>query len=141
MKKGVLFLLILWQFPQTLCAWVYLLYLKIAGIECTMLDDTVRVVAKMPKGAGGVSFGEYIFVKKSCYSQNTIKHEKGHSKQSRMLGWLYLLIVALPSMILNRMSARDPEFAKNYFNRFPENWADRLGGVVRESEEDKKVCM
>ena len=44
----------------------------------------------------GVSLGSYIIVKRYCRN-DTIRHEKGHQKQSLMLGPLYLIIIGLPS--------------------------------------------
>ena len=49
---------------------------------------------------GSVSLGEYIFL---CPDHRrdiaVLKHENGHRIQSRMLGWLYLPIIALPSIV------------------------------------------
>ena len=47
--------------------------------------------------SGGISLGRFIILRK--YDVTTVKHEYGHSLQSRMLGPLYLLIVGLPSIL------------------------------------------
>lgn len=63
-------------------------------------------------------------------------HEWGHSLQSRMLGPLYLPIVGVPSTaraayaFLHR-ELRGEKWAR-YYDGFPEDWADRLGGVRRD---------
>jgi len=50
-----------------------------------------------------------------------------------MLGPLYLLVVGIPSLV--RVIYRKFHYKKyglnweNYYNGFPENWADRLGGI------------
>jgi len=52
----------------------------------------------------------------------------GHQKQSLYLGWLYLIIIGLPSVtgnLLNRVIDFD------YYKQPWEAWADKLGGVKR----------
>lgn len=76
----------------------------------------------------GVSLGKYIIFQKDCYDAQSILHEKGHQKQSLYLGWLYLLLIGLPS-ILGNLVHRVIKF--NYYNQPWEKWADKLGGVIR----------
>lgn len=78
----------------------------------------------------GASLGRYI-VLKPHHSMTTIRHEYGHVRQSRMLGPLYLFVVGIPSAINNLRSRKDPKVYENYYNMYPENWADKLGGVTR----------
>ena len=66
-------------------------------------------------------------------------HELGHTKQSRLLGWLYLPVIGLPSisraayaLVFREVTGRQ---WTRYYEGYPENWADRLGGVVREKEQ------
>ena len=53
---------------------------------------------------GGISLGEHIFVDLKTYDANKkshsdyIKHEYGHTLQSKMLGPLYLFVIGLPSL-------------------------------------------
>jgi hypothetical protein len=60
-------------------------------------------------------------------------HEYGHTRQSEMLGPSYLLVVGIPSLskVLYSKWYRKKYGCKwaNYFNAFPESWADKLGGV------------
>ena len=69
-----------------------------------------------------------------------IKHEQGHCRQSVMLGPLYLVVVGIPSALLNaltRLQSSRYDLLKrigheaywNYYKVYPERWADRLGGV------------
>lgn len=46
----------------------------------------------------GLSLDSFIFVNRNA-SEDTIKHEQGHTKQSRILGPLYLIIIGIPSAI------------------------------------------
>lgn len=84
----------------------------------------------------GVSLGKYIIVYKYC-NDTSIQHEKGHQVQSKRLGWLYLIVIGLPSAIRNLY---DRKFHKNwsytrreiwYYSHFPEKQADKYGGVRR----------
>lgn len=84
-----------------------------------------------------VSLGDYIIFQADCIATDSVKHEKGHQKQSRMYGWFYLLIVGLPSIARNiwdRIVHKNWTTAQSaawYYDGFPENQADRLGGVAR----------
>ena len=81
----------------------------------------------------GISLGSYIiFDGRIEISETDVLHEYGHQLQSRMLGPLYLLIVGIPSLIGNIYSRIKKKDEKWYYSRFPENWADRLGGVNRD---------
>ena len=87
----------------------------------------------------GVSLGNYIIIGDKDYliSTNTIKHEKGHQKQSLYLGWLYLVIVGLPSIVFNiydrlfHKNWKNEDRVKWYYNLIWEKYADRLGNVHR----------
>ena len=58
-----------------------------------------------------------------------IKHEYGHTIQSLCLGWFYLIIVGAPSVIRASIWNHYKLEDKKYYEGFPENWADLLGGV------------
>lgn len=74
-----------------------------------------------------VSLGDYIIVNES-HSMTDVLHEYGHSLQSKKLGWLYLLIIGLPSFI-GALAWKIRKF--DYFSLPWERWADKLGGVNR----------
>lgn len=74
---------------------------------------------------GGVSLGKYIIVNQWMPTKE-IMHEYGHCIQSRYLGWLYLIVIGLPSLLW-AMFYR----GKNYYSFYTERWADKLGGVNR----------
>jgi len=65
-----------------------------------------------------------------------VAHELGHTKQSRLLGPLYLPVVGLPSISRAAYALVHREVTgkqwTGYYEGYPENWADRLGGVCRE---------
>ena len=87
----------------------------------------------------GISLGTIIILS-TIHNETTLKHEYGHTKQSLIFGWLYLLVIGLPSISMNILSSilfkrGKPKFALNYYNRWPENWADKLGNVNRQKGE------
>ena len=63
------------------------------------------------------------------YDGNTEKHEWGHTRQSRMLGPLYLIVIGLPSLLW--AAWWNPGRKAGYFDFYTEKWADRLGGIER----------
>ena len=85
----------------------------------------------------GISLGRYIILQEDCAYPDTIKHEIGHSIQSKCLGPLYLLVVGLPSIarnILDRIGLKNWDYNKRYkwyYSSWPEKQADKLGGVKR----------
>ena len=77
----------------------------------------------------GVSLGKYIIFDSACkVSPIDYNHEKGHQKQSLYLGWLYLIVIGIPSGIHNLINRK---CKCNYYHFWTEAWADKLGGVER----------
>jgi|AntAceMinimDraft_16_1070373.scaffolds.fasta_scaffold91812_2 hypothetical protein len=120
---------ILWQLPQSIVA----LFVRWIYSPCTeTIQYKGKTVYVCPSFRGGLCLGEYIFVR-STKNVKMIPHEYGHSRQSMMLGPLFLLIVGLPSIIQAGLANLYPlsNWMRNYYKRYPENWADKLGGVDR----------
>lgn len=89
------------------------------------------IVRRSLKMQGGISLGRYIIVSQFA-SKETVMHEYGHCLQSRRLGWLYLLVIGLPSIVWAGLYGRLVKRTKNgYYRWYTERWADRLGGVER----------
>lgn len=79
----------------------------------------------------GLSLDEFIFVHKDA-DEDTIKHEQGHTKQSRILGPLYLIVVGIPSALWCHLGeAYRKKYNVSYYDFYCEKWADELGGVKR----------
>lgn len=80
----------------------------------------------------GVSLGDYILLD-PIYKNSTItvKHEQGHQKQSLYFGWLYLILIGIPSACGNIVDRIWHKGSKWYYNQPWEKWADKLGGVTR----------
>lgn len=130
----------IWQLPQHLLALLIKAILQLAGrIDTIERDETMPgnlfITINMP--SWGVSLGRYIFLD-IAYGAIDRRHEQGHSRQSQYLGPLYLLVVGVPSAVFNNLWDRwfhkgwtAQERITWYYNRFPERWADKLGGVKR----------
>ena len=121
----------LWQSPQNI------LGLLVIGItRAKKTEDGIWICGYLFDSA--ISLGDYIIFQKYRTTDNAIKHEKGHQKQSRMYGWFYLLIVGLPSIsrnIWDRIMHKNWATMRSvtwYYDGFPENQADKLGGVARQ---------
>ena len=122
MKK---FLSFIWQLPQNLL-----------GIAAVLLLDACRqtfcsappVWTHYKTLFSSVSLGDYIIVNGYSVTDRTILHERGHQRQSRILGWLYLPLIGLSSLCGNILH----RFVKfDYYKQPWEKSADKLGGVKR----------
>ena len=123
MKK---FLMYMWELPQNLLG--LLLRVIYKGKDSQYEDVVVRRSLKMK---GGISLGRYIVLNQFS-SELTLKHEYGHCLQSRRLGWLYLIVIGMPSIIWAGMYGRVmPKSENGYYKFYSEKWADKLGGVKR----------
>ncbi len=123
-------LLNLWQLPQVLLAYMLIVLWK-AKLEFTYKGIKVYRTDKLY----GISLGTIIILSIKHNTQ-VLHHEYGHTRQSLYFGWLYLLIIGLPSIVMNILSTvlykkGYKTFANNYYKRWPENWADKLGNVSR----------
>lgn len=89
-------------------------------------------IVYLPWNAGGLSMGLFIFVRdekeKEEWLYNVRIHEYGHTWQCLLLGPLYYLIVAIPSVIWCNCFAKYRE--KNnvsYYKLYCEAWANVWG--------------
>lgn len=134
MKTIINILLYIWQLPQNIVGLVLRLFM---GADKTVRgfrgDTTVYVSTRM---SGGISLGKYIIL--SAYhadfdrTQDTWNHEYGHTRQSRMLGPLYLFVIGIPSICWAGLYGPVIKPTRNgYYKFYPERWADKLGGVIR----------
>lgn len=123
MKNTLLFL---WQLPQNLVG--LLLRLIYKGYDDKTNGIIVRRSLKM---SGGISLGRYIIVNQFSRDK-TINHEIGHCKQSMYLGWLYLLVIGIPSIVWAGLYGSIIKPTTNgYYKFYTEKWADKLGNVQR----------
>jgi hypothetical protein len=126
--KTILINIILWTWclPQTLLGFIVKCLTKkrhLVTVKGAALYETKI------KG-GSVSLGKYILLCKahsnSLYVQN---HEYGHFIQSLILGWLYLIVIGIPSFIWSNCFAKyRSKHNINYYSFYTEKWANKLGG-------------
>jgi hypothetical protein len=117
---------VLWELPQLLLSLALLAAVKKKIFKTLNYRDTnIYFVNGFP---GGISLS-YIIILNARYTDypDVIKHEYGHSRQSLMLGWFYLPVVGLPSLIRSIIWNIKKLPEKDYYNKFPENWANKLG--------------
>jgi len=108
------------------------------GLKIYIVSDKSKKNDKYLKDLSGFSLGKYICLT-DLNDIEEVKHESGHSLQSKELKWLYLLVVGICSAVFcnlwDRFFHQKWTYEKRikwYYNRWPEKWADRLGGVDRE---------
>ena len=145
MKKIMNVIRWVWQLPQNLVGFLFTRKYEYKSVRC--LEKTIDIrwitVYFKPFFRSGISFGDYIILDYYCYcgkacSRQAVAHEYGHSRQSLILGWLYLPLVGLPSICINiwdrlfHKKWTSDQREKWYYSRYPENWADKLGGVLRD---------
>jgi hypothetical protein len=114
----------IWCFPQMLVGWIVKLVTKAEN-----WGDHYRFTVS----CGSVSLGTYIFLCPSHWGNRvTIGHEKGHTKQSYILGWLYIPVILIPSMIWAGCFQKYREKHNvSYYSFYTERWADKLAGIER----------
>ena len=115
-------LLIIWQLPQVLVGVVMLPFLgKLRFIRY----ENYCWIFEGENMSGGISLGCFIFLSKyNSGRETTIRHELGHVKQSHMLGWLYLFIIGIPSIVWAMTNGN-----KCYYSFYTESWANKLSDL------------
>lgn len=108
--------LYIWQLPQNIVGLItYSCYdgYNICTPE-TCKSECIRCKLST-KMRGGISLGNYIILS----NRRHLKHELGHTVQSKYLGPAYLLVVGLWSII-------DAAISKNHSECWCEKWANKL---------------
>lgn len=121
-------LLWLWQLPQNLVGLILLpflhkvLYRKYKH-ERIYISTSIR---------GGISLGNYVIIRRP--NEEIITHERGHCKQSRILGWFYLIVIGLPSLLHAALCSCS---GQRYYYFYTERWANSLMGIKIKEDECK----
>ena len=120
-------ILFIWQLPQHIVALIYFGYLvmmcKDLGVDSRYKQATV--IPCVMRGA--VTLGNYVFVGLNSEYKKTVKHELGHTIQSKILGPLYLIVIGIPSITYCGLRRVFPSLRKkNYYNFYTEKWANNL---------------
>lgn len=126
-------LLYIWQLPQNLLGLLLLLIYKREKEYHRLNGRTFYYTSEM---RSGISLGDYIIMHRED-KEDGMRHEYGHTIQSRYLGPLYLLVIGLPSLcgnIYDSIAHKHWPYEKScrwYYNQPWEKWADKLGRVKR----------
>ena len=120
-------ILFIWQLPQHIVALIYFGYLvmmcKDLGVDSRYKQATV--IPCIMRGA--VTLGNYVFVGLNSEYKETVKHELGHTIQSKILGPLYLIVIGIPSITYCGLRRLFPSLRKkNYYDFYTEKWANYL---------------
>ena len=118
----------IWQLPQ---AWLSMALRPLLQSKPAAAFRGIPVQVFRSSTISSLGLGVAILVNADNPDPNLLAHEFGHCRQSRMLGWAYLPLVGLPSLVFNLLSRVSPKIRAGYYQRFPENWTDRLGAVNR----------
>lgn len=137
MKEIINFLRILWELPQCLLGFI-LFQVYSVGCHCLEIPyGDVRILYS-ERMRGGISLGRFIILpwkyrnNSSSYVRDTISHEYGHTRQSLYLGWLYIVVIGLPSLLWAwAHSTFKGLWEVDYYSFYTERWADDIGGVRR----------
>lgn len=116
-----------WQLPQLIAAFIYYQYLKSKDEILDTCTCQGAIVFIKRKSCGSVTLGSYIFLSPRA-TDTTVRHEWGHTRQSLILGPLYLIVIGIPSII---WAATHKSIAPNkpYDWFYTEALANKLGGV------------
>ena len=93
---------------------------------------------------GGVSLGSFIFVngnRPEVWTKDARVHEYGHTIQSLIFGPLYLVIIALPSIVWCSSKSLHQKRMRgelNYYDLYCESSANTLGALVTKEEKPKR---
>ena len=120
-------ILFIWQLPQHLLAILYIGYLvmmcKDLGVD-SRYKQAIVIPCVM---RGAVTLGCYVFVGLNSEYRKTVKHELGHTIQSKILGPLYLIVICIPSITYCGLRRIFPSLRKkNYYDFYTEKWANNL---------------
>ena len=120
-------ILFIWQLPQHIVALIYFGYLvmmcKDLGVD-SRYKQAIVIPCIM---RGAVTLGNYVFVGLNSEYRKTVKHELGHTIQSKILGPLYLIVIGIPSITYCGLRRLFPSLRKkNYYNFYTEKWANNL---------------
>lgn len=128
-----------WELPQNVLGLLNLGLQRALGNVASIRRDRGRIFVELA-GEGAVSLGFFVFhatrdSRVVPVGPENADHEYGHAIQSRWLGPLYLPVVGVPSTLRVLYAtlhlARTGRRWARYYDGWPEDSADRLGGVDR----------
>lgn len=124
-------LLGIWQLPQILVGLVMLaIFRNKTSYTNPHNHITVwNINCHHAFGTACFSTGPFIITCDDYVEDEILRHETGHSLSSIRTGWFYHIIVSIPSVCLFWYKRRKKKDQKWYYSHYPENWANKAGGV------------
>lgn len=124
-------LLWIWCFPQNLLGALFVLFVRAKKINEYKECLVYKFKSKFFSGSslGNFIILEEVYFRRKKELEKTIKHEYGHFLQGCILGPLYLFIIGIPSVLNNLLARKNAKISLDYYHRYPEAWANKLGGV------------
>lgn len=120
-------ILFIWQLPQHIIALIYFGYLVMMCKDLGVDSRYKRAIVIPCIMRGAVTLGNYVFVGLNSEYRKTVKHELGHTIQSKILGPLYLIVIGIPSITYCGLRRIFPLLRKkNYYDFYTEKWANNL---------------
>ena len=116
-----------WCLPQQLIGLLVRCFVKVRATY--IYKDCIIYYTESIKGA--CCIGNRIFMGKGYIGKvETTKHEYGHYKQSLRLGWLWIFVIGIPSLVWAGCFQKYRIKNKiSYYSFYTEKWANKLGGV------------
>lgn len=112
----------LWQLPQNILAVLIFNLLGHWSYYAGKYKGDYMIVNKVILSS--FALGDYMFLTPKG-SNRVIDHEHGHCIQSTYLGPLYLLVIAIPS-VLHNIWYKICNRSWDYFSFYTEAWAEKL---------------
>lgn len=120
-------ILFIWQLPQHLLAILYIGYLVMMCKDLGVDSRYKQAIVIPCVIRGAVTLGCYVFVGLNSEYRKTVKHELGHTIQSKILGPLYLIVIGIPSITYCGLRRIFPSLKKkNYYDFYTEKSANYL---------------
>lgn len=139
--KDFIFYLIQWTWglPVNLVGGLlFLFFTKIKG--CRWQHFGYSKIVYVPWKGGGLSMGLFIFIKaqhsNKTWTYNCRIHEYGHTWQCLLLGPLYYLVIAVPSVIWCNCFAgyrkkNNVPYSAVYCEKWADLWGQKFSGLIQ----------
>lgn len=129
------------EFPQNIIGLLaYKYFTRVKRTRSYRYKDAF--IAHVPGRWGAVSLSRFIFVDDVYYRTDMVKHEYGHTIQSKKLLILYLPIIGIPSLLWNRLfKGYRKRHNKSYYAFYSESWANKLGHFDERVYQQKRLAQ
>lgn len=120
MKQFLSFWLYVWELPQNVLALILFRIFGIKGQDRVITLNGYKRIEFLWKLKTAVSLGRYVLIGQILRDtrQDIRYHELGHCVQSIHWGWLYLVVIGIPSMWVNLTT----RIIRRMYNSKPFRW-------------------